>query len=194
MKVSLRWLSRLAVLGGLAWYSPSARAQCLPLRLLTAGLAQGQAPTIQTVSASLPASEWQMHKTDTGAAYWSFTGETANADAPETQLELRRPAQQTQFDLVYKTSRRGCFTDMLGDLRADLQRAQVKAEAVTCIQCEAGRYTAPTYTVTIFDQQENFSRGKSPYPYVIVVHPLIGGAPAPAAGPAQPTKTADLTD
>jgi hypothetical protein len=157
------------MLGGLAWTSPAAHAQCLPLQLLTTGLADGQQLTPQVLSASLPASEWEMHKPPTGATYWTYGGAAAPA-TPDTRLELRRTNQQTQFDVVYKTPRKECFND----LRADLRRAKLKAEPVTCMQCEAERFTAPTYTVTIFNQQESFNQGKAPYPFVVVVHSLTG--------------------
>jgi hypothetical protein len=178
MRVSLPRFSCLALLGGLAWNSPAVHAQCLPLQLLTAGLATGQPLTPQALSASLPASEWQLHKPPSGAAYWAFSGEAA-AGAPDTRLELRHTNQQAQPDVVYKTPRKECFND----LRAELRRAKLKAEPVTCVQCEAERFTAPTYTVTIFNQQESFGQGKAPYPFVVVVHPLAGAAssPVPAA-------------
>jgi hypothetical protein len=182
MTKSLPRFSFLALLGGLAWSSPAAHAQCLPLQLLTTGLASGQPLTPQVLGASLPASEWQLHKPATGAAYWAFSGETeasATPTPPDTRLELRRTNQQTQPDVVYKTPRKECFND----LRAELRRAKLKAEPVTCVQCEAERFTAPTYTVTIFNQQESFNQGKAPYPFVVVVHPLGGatGSPVPAA-------------
>lgn len=182
MRIPLRRFSFLALLGGLAWSSQAAHAQCLPLQLLTTGLASGQPLTPQVLSASLPASEWQLHKPPTGAAYWAFSGEAeagAPPAAPDTRLELRRTNQQTQPDLVYKTPRKACFND----LRAELRRAKLKAEPVTCVQCEAERFTAPTYTVTLFNQQESFGQGKAPYPFVVVVHPLAGGtsSPVPAA-------------
>jgi hypothetical protein len=182
MRVPLRRFSFLAILSGLAWTSPAAHAQCLPLQLLTTGLATGQQLTPEMLSASLPASEWEMHKPPTGATYWAYKGAAEASATPtpsDTRLELRRTNQQTQFDVVYKTPRKECFND----LRADLRRAKLKAEPVTCVQCEAERFTAPTYTVTIFNQQESFSQGKAPYPFVVVVHSLTGAGsgPVPAA-------------
>ncbi|GAB3634838.1 hypothetical protein GCM10027422_04280 [Hymenobacter arcticus] len=180
MRVPVRRYSFLVLLSGLAW-SRAAQAQCLPLQLLTTGLAEGQPLTSQVLSASLPASEWEMHKPPTGATYWSFKGgETSPTPAtPDTRLELRRSNQQTQFDVVLKTPRKECFNS----LRAELRRAKLKAEPVTCVQCEAERFTAATYTVTVFNQQESFGQGKAPYPFVVVVHALTGAAsgPVPAA-------------
>jgi len=182
MPLPLRRFSFLAAFGGLAWSSPAVHAQCLPLQLLTTGLATGQQLTPQMLSASLPTSEWEMHKPPTGATYWAYSGAaepSATTTTPDTRLELRRTNQQTQADVVYKTPRKECFND----LRADLRRAKLKAEPVTCVQCEAERFTAPTYTVTLFNQQESFSQGKVPYPFVVVVHALTAGAsvPVPAA-------------
>lgn len=179
MRVPLRRFSFFLLLSGLAW-SQAAHAQCLPLQVLTTGLAEGQPLTPQLLTASLPTSEWEMHKPPTGATYWAFKDEASPTPAtPDTRLELRRTNQQTQFDVVYKTPRKECFND----LRADLRRAKLKAEPVTCVQCEAERFTAPTYTVTIFNQQESFGQGKAPYPFVVVVHSLAGAAsgPVPAA-------------
>jgi hypothetical protein len=172
MLVPLRCFSFLVIIGGLACASHAAQAQCLPLQLLTTGLADGQQLTPQMLSASLPASEWEMHKPPTGATYWAYSGAAEASPTPDTRLELRRTNQQTQFDVVYKTPRKACFND----LRADLRRAKLKAESVTCVQCEAERFTAPTYTVTIFNQQESFGQGKAPYPFVVVVHSLTGAA------------------
>ncbi|RZK25804.1 MAG: hypothetical protein EOO63_15540 [Hymenobacter sp.] len=180
MRVPLHRFSFLLLLSGLAW-SRAAHAQCLPLPLLTTGLAEGQPLTPQVLGASLPASEWEMHKPPTGATYWLFRGsETGRAlTTPDTRLELRRSNQQTQYDVVLKTPRKECFND----LRAALRRDKLKAEPVTCVQCEAERFTTPTYTVTTFNQQESFSQGKVPYPFVVVVHPLTGAtsSPTPAA-------------
>ena len=180
MKLPLHHFSLLALLGGLAG-SQAAHAQCLPLQLLTSGLAEGQPLTPQTLGASLPASEWQLHKPPTGAAYWAFSGgaDASATTTPETRLELRRTNQQAQADVVYKTPRKECFND----LRAELRRAKLKAEPVTCVQCEAERFTAATYTVTVFNQQESFSQGKAPYPFVVVVHPLgeTGSSAVPAS-------------
>lgn len=181
MKVTLPHFGFLALLGGLASH-PAAHAQCLPLQLLTAGLAEGQSPTPQSLGADLPSSEWQLHKPPTGTAYWVFTGgaDASATTTPETRLELRHTNQQTQADVVYKTPSKECFND----LRAELRRAKFKAEPVTCVQCEAERFTAPNYVATVYNQQENFSQGKAPYPFVVVVHPQNAAAtPAPAPAP-----------
>jgi len=138
--------------------------------------------TPQTLGAGLPTSEWELHQPPTGTVYWAFIGLAAPSTAPttpDTRLELRRSNQQAQYDVVYKTARKNC----LSDLRAELRRAKLKAEPVTCLQCEGERYTSPTYTVTMYNQQANFQQGKAPYPFVVVVHSLAAGA-APAAIPA----------
>jgi len=175
MKLSVR-LTGLLLLGGLTHYWP-AHSQCLPLQTLTQDLAAGRL-TPQTMATALPDSEWEKHQPPTGTVYWAFMApaEPATTPAtPDTRVELRRSNQQTQYDVLYKTGRKTCFND----LRAELRHAKLKAEPVTCVQCEAERFTAPTYTVTIYNQQENFTQGKAPYPFVVVVHPLTAG-PAPA--------------
>ncbi|MDJ0364125.1 hypothetical protein QMK33_03100 [Hymenobacter sp. H14-R3] len=148
----------------------------MPLQTLTKDLAEGHL-TPQTLGASLPTSEWELHQPPTGAVYWAFSAPAnpgATPAAPDTRLELRRSNQQAQFDVVYKTPRKACVSE----LRSELRRAKLKAEPVTCLQCEGERFTAPTYTVTIYSQQENFNQGKAPYPFVVVVHSLAGGPPA----------------
>jgi hypothetical protein len=171
MNLSVR-LTSLLFLGAVGNYWP-ARSQCLPLQTLTQDLAAGRL-TPQTMATALPASEWEKHQPPTGAVYWAFStpAEPATTPAtPDTRVELRRSNQQTQYDVVYKTARKTC----LNDLRAELRHAKFKAEPVTCVQCEGERFTAPTYTVTIYNQQENFNQGKAPYPFVVVVHALADG-------------------
>ena len=175
MILSVR-LTGFLLLGGLLSYWP-ARSQCLPLQTLTQDLAAGRL-TPQVMASALPDSEWEKHQPPTGAVYWVFSApaEPATTPAtPDTRVELRRSNQQAQYDVVYKTARKACFND----LRAELRHAKLKAEPVTCVQCEAERFTAPDYTVTIYNQQENFNQSKAPYPFVVVVHSLAPGlAPA----------------
>jgi hypothetical protein len=174
MTISLH-LAGFLLLGAMGTHRP-AFGQCLPLQTLTKDLAEGRL-TPQTMGAGLPASEWELHQPPAGATYWVFTtpaDQAATPASPDTRLELRRSNQQAQYDVVYKTARKGC----LSDLRAELRRAKFKAEPVTCVQCEGERFIAPTYTVTIYNQQENFSQGRAPYPFVVVVHAQAGGAPA----------------
>ena len=167
-----RHLPGLLFLGAVASHWP-AHSQCLPLQALTQDLAAGRL-TLQTMATALPDSEWAKHQPPTGAPYWAFVETATTPATPDTRVELRRSNQQTQYDVVFKTARKTC----LNDLRAELRRAKFKAEPVTCVDCEAARFAAPTYTVTIYNQQENFNRGKAPYPFVVVVHSL-------AAAPAQ---------
>lgn len=175
MIVSVR-LTGLLFLGGLLSYWP-ARSQCLPLQILTQDLATGRL-TPQLMASALPDSEWEKHQPPTGTVYWVFNAPAepaATPATPDTRVELRRSNKQAQYDVVYKTPRKACFND----LRAELRRTKLKAEPVTCVQCEAERFTAADYTVTIYNQQENFEQGKAPYPFVVVVHSLAAG-PAPA--------------
>ena len=169
-------LTGFLLLGGLLSYWP-AHSQCLPLQTLTQDLATGHL-TPQAMASALPNSEWEKHQPPTGAMYWVFSApaEPATTPAtPDTRVELRRSNQQAQYDVLYKTARKTCFND----LRAELRHAKFKAEPVTCVQCEAERFIAADYTVTIYNQQENFNQGKAPYPFVVVVHSLTAG-PAPA--------------
>ena len=158
-----------------------ARGQCLPLLVLTQDVAEGH-PSPDRMRAQLPASEWELHQpTAGGSAYWLYVpAQTADGPAPPkllTRLELRRTNQDALFDVVYKTTLKPCFQQ----LRAELRRLHLKAEPVTCQQCEAERFTAPTYVVTLYNQQAGFAAGKAPYPFVLVVHPA--GATS-ATGPA----------
>lgn len=172
MNASIR-LTGLLFVGAVGSYWP-ARSQCLPLQALTQDLAAGRL-TPQTLGSGLPTSEWELHQPPVGPVYWAFIASATTPATPDTRLELRRSNQQTQYDVVYKTARKTC----IGDLRADLRRAKLKAEPVTCVQCEGERFIGPTYTVTLYNQQKNFDQGKAPYPFVVVVHALAAG-PAPA--------------
>lgn len=179
MKLPVHQVGLCLLVGALSWMSTPAHSQCLPLHVPTNNLAGGQL-TPQTLSASLPASEWEMHKPPTGSVYWTYTSTpeaAAQSGTPDTRVELRRSNQQTQYDVVFKTAHKGC----LSDLRAELRRAKLKAEPVTCVQCQAERFSAPGYTVTIYNQQESFSQGKAPYPFVLVVHSLAGETSTPSA-------------
>lgn len=161
----------------LAFCSPYAHSQCLPLATLTEKMEQGQVSP-ETMKLYLPVGEWEMHAGATaGLTYWTCLIAPATADEtkakPETCLELRRPNQQPLYDVVYKTTVKSCFSD----LRAELRRAKIKVEPLTCVQCEAELFTAATYTVTTYDQQVNFATGKVPYPFVLIVHSLAKAPP-----------------
>jgi hypothetical protein len=167
VRVRLTLIASFGLLSG----SLTAHSQCLPLQVLTKEVADGHLSP-PNLAPYLPSSEWQFHQPTTGAAYWSFIGIETSAvppGTPETRVELRRANQQNQYDVVYKTTRKNCFND----LRAELRRAKFKAEPVTCLQCEGERFAAPNYTVTTYNQQEGFAQGKAPYPYVLVIHPVV---------------------
>jgi hypothetical protein len=169
MEVRVR-LMQFASLG-LLLGSLTAHSQCLPLQVLTKEVADGHLSP-PNLAPYLPSSEWQFHQPATGTAYWSFIGIETNVSAPstpETRVELRRSNQQDQYDVVYKTTRKNCFND----LRAELRRTKLKAEPVTCLQCEGERFTGMNYTVTTYNQQVGFAQGKTPYPYVLVIHPVV---------------------
>jgi hypothetical protein len=53
----------------------------------------------------------------------------------------------------------------------------MEARPLTCVECEAERFMAATYTVTTYDQQVNFATGKVPYPFVLIVHSLAKAPP-----------------
>jgi hypothetical protein len=155
------------VLGSLA-----AHGQCLPLQTLTKELADGHL-SVRTLGTYLPSIEWQLHQPSAGTIYWSFVAPESNEGGttgnPETRVELRRSNQQDQYDVVYKTAHKNCYNE----LRAEVRRAKLKVEPVTCLQCQAERFTAAGYTITIYNQQQGFAQGKMPYPYVFVVHSLM---------------------
>ena len=171
MKGPLR-LFCLLLLAGLC-RSMAAYSQCLTLQALTQNLQEGRL-TPTTLTASLPEGEWEMHQPASGPVYWSPKAPDPDLAAhpkAETRVELRRSNQQAQYDVLYKTLHKDC----INDLRSELRRVKLKPEPVTCLQCEGERYTASAYTITIYNQQENFNQGKAPYPFVLVVHPLAPG-------------------
>jgi len=152
------------------------RGQCLPLEVLTAAAVAGGPPAAAaSLRAQLPTGDWESSATGTAAPFWQFVpgpDEKSPADALPTRLELRRVNQEPTADVVLKTSRRACLTE----LRAALRRAGLKPEPVTCPQCVAERFSTPTYSVTLYQQPDNFAAGKAPYPYLVVVHPLAAGS------------------
>jgi len=181
--------------GGQVW------AQCVPTRvLLRAGTDARFA--LDSLDAYLPAGEWARHQPPPGMSadvYWTHAGAgtqpgTGTLLLDDAQLSLRRPssgstnqageassATAVVRDVLFKTRQRGCFTAV----RAELRRAGLAAEPVSCVGCEGERFVGPRYTVTLFDQRAGYDKGTSPYPYVISVRLTMAPSPAAARTPAR---------
>lgn len=149
------------------------QAQCLELAQLDRGIAAGKI-TPDSLLALLEEGRWLAHK---GAnPYWTYrtTGET---ETPEDQAQawvgLRRNNQQTDFDLVYKTKQLSCINRVLANLR---RRAKLQAEPINCVKCVGERFVGPGYTVSVFNQKENYEAKRAAYPYVLVIHRVPAGA------------------
>ena len=153
----------------LALVAPAARAQCIALNDL---LAIGADPTAQSsgkVVTDHVSSEWVFVGATATAreAGWAFT--PAGAAAPVARLLVRpqRPGQ----DVLLKTTQANC----LRDLRSELKARKLNAQPVTCPSCEAVRYQAPDFDVTLYSQM------KGEFPFVVVVHQVPAGMPPAAA-------------
>ena len=154
-----------------------AQAQCIALSDL---LAIGADPTAQTsgkVVTDHVASEWTyVGATPTAKeASWTFT--PAGATAPTARLLVRpqRPGQ----DVVLKTTQANCVRD----LRSELKSRKLTAQPVTCPSCEAVRYQASDFDVTLY------SLMKGEFPFIVVVHQVPAGMPPAAAVGATGGKT-----
>lgn len=166
---------------------PAARAQCLPLRVLTAaGANAGFAH--DSLDAYLPAGEWARHQSLPGASEelsWSHAGAATQPGTGALLLDdavvsLRRSNQQRAYDVVLKTVHKSCFNQV----RAELRRRGLKPEPVNCVGCLGERFVGPLCTVTLYDHKPGFDKGSSPYPYVVVVRSTAAPAgPGNTSGP-----------
>lgn len=159
----------LALLGSQFAFAPAARAQCVALNDL---LAIGADPTAQAsgkVVTDHISVEWVFTAATPTAkeAGWLFT--PAGASAPTARLVVRpqRPGQ----DVLLKTTQASC----LRDLRSELKARKLTAQPVTCPNCEAVRYQATDFDVTLYSQM------KGDFPFVVVVHQVPAGMPPAAA-------------
>lgn len=161
------WFLFLLFVGSGLLTSSSLRAQCLPLARLDRGIAAGRL-TADSLQALLPAGEWVGHnETD---PYWTYRSgpaeDSVNEDAPAAWVGLRRSNQQPHYDLVYKTFQRACITRLRAELR---RRGKLKSEFIICEQCEGERLIGEGYIVTIFQQKVAVAKGRTTYPYVLVL-------------------------
>ncbi|MCI1187423.1 hypothetical protein MON38_08320 [Hymenobacter sp. DH14] len=157
--------------------APAARAQCVALSDL---LAIGADPTAQSsgkVVTDHVSFEWTFVGATPTAKEPSWTFTPSGASAPTARLLVRpqRPGQ----DVLLKTTQASC----LRDLRSELKARKLTAQPVTCPNCEAVRYQAPNFDVTLYSQM------KGEFPYVVVVHQVPAGMAPPAPAAAAGSKT-----
>jgi hypothetical protein len=164
----------LALLGSQLAFASAAHAQCVALSDL---LAIGADPTAQVsgkVATDHLSVEWvYVGATSTSKeASWTFT--PAGASAPTARMVVRpqRPGQ----DVLLKTAQASCVRD----LRAELKARKLTPQPVTCPSCEAVRYQAPDFDVTLYSQM------KGEFPFVVVVHQVPPGMPPAASGASAP--------
>ena len=157
--------------------APAARAQCVALNDL---LAIGADPTAQ-VSGKVVTDHVSFEWTFVGATptakepSWTFTPAGASAPAARLLVRPQRPGQ----DVLLKTTQASC----LRDLRSELKARKLTPQPVTCPNCEAVRYQAPDFDVTLY------SLMKGEFPFVVVVHQVPPGMPPAAAVGAASGKT-----
>ena len=152
----------------LAVLAPPARAQCIALSDLLAIGADPSAQTSGKVVTDHVSFEWIFVGATPTAKEPSWTFTPSGASAPTARLLVRpqRPGQ----DVVLKTTHASCVRD----LRSELKARKLTAQPVTCPNCEAVRYQAIDYDVTLY------SLMKSEFPFVVVVHQVPTGMPPPA--------------
>ena len=153
----------------LAVLTSPARAQCVALSDL---LAIGADPTAQSsgkVVTDHVSTEWTFVGPTPMAkeAFWTFMPAGASAPTGRLQVRSQRPGQ----DVVLKSTQANC----LRDLRSELKARKLTAQPVTCPNCEAVRYQAADFDVTLYSQM------KGEFPFIAVVHQVPPGMPPAAA-------------
>ena len=149
--------------------TPASHAQCIVLSDL---LAIGADPTAQS-SGKVVTDHVSVNWAFIGAtptakeAYWAFTPAGAAMPVARLLVRLQRPGQ----DVVLKTTQASCVRD----LRSELKARKLAAQPVTCPNCEAVRYQATDFDVTLYSQM------KGAFPFVVVVHQVPPGMPPAAA-------------
>ena len=147
----------------------AAHAQCVSLTDL---LAIGAEPTALVSPKSVTdhlTFEWAYvgPTATTKEASWTFTPEGTATATARMLVRPQRPGQ----DVLLKTAQASCVRD----LRNELKSRKLTPQPVTCPSCEAVRYQAPDFDVTIYSQM------KGEFPFVVVVHQVPAGMPPAAA-------------
>ena len=145
-------------------------AQCIGLDDLLVIGAEPTALTVPQVVTSRLSPDWTFSgpTATSREVFWTLPATDGGAlSATRLQMRAQRPGQ----DVVLKTTQAACVRQ----LRAELKSRKLTAQPVTCPSCEAIRYQAPDFEVTIYSQM------KGDYPFVVVVHQVLM---VPATGPA----------
>lgn len=166
----MRILLLLALLGSQLLLAPVARAQCIALSDL---LAIGADPTVQVSGKTVTdhvSFEWAFVPASATSkeANWTFTPSGSSTPTARMMVRPQRPGQ----DVLLKTTQASCVRD----LRSELKARKLSAQPVTCPSCEAVRYQAPDYDVTLYSQM------KGEFPFVVVVHQVPPTMPPAASG------------
>lgn len=161
----------LALLGSQVAFASAVRAQCVVLSDLLAIGADPSAQVSGKVVTDHLSPEWVYAAPTPTAREASWAWQPAGATAATARLLVRpqRPGQ----DVVLKTAQANCVRD----LRSELKARKLASQPVTCPNCEAVRYQAADFEVTLYSQM------KGEFPFVVVVHQVPAGmTPAAAAG------------
>lgn len=170
----------LAALGLLTAGPAQAQAQGLSLAQLLA-LSRSATPdsarSFPALAHRLPGAEWRYRGPVGGTRdfYWtSFDPDAGAAELPDVWLSLR-PSQRTH-DVVFKTTVPGYEHQ----LRRDVAQHQLKAERLSCPDCEAVRYRGTGFVLTLYSRKK-----PDKYPFVAVLRllPAPGTSAARAAAP-----------
>ena len=164
----MRFTILIAILALQLFAGAAARAQCVALADL---LAIGAEPAALASPKIV---------TDHLSFEWSYVGPTATAREPSwtfvpsgtstaAALLVVRPQRPGQ-DVLLKSTQGSCVRDLTKELKS----RKLKPQPVTCPNCEAVRYQASDFDVTLYSQM------KGDFPFVVVVHQVPAGSP-PAA-------------
>jgi hypothetical protein len=163
------WGYSLAVSTVFVFSSMQTKAQCLPLQVLQQSLATRHIMP-DSIDNLLSTQGWVRHYSPT--PYW--TPQTSKPISPKNQpeawVELRRTNKQSSYDLIYKTTRYACISQLRNELQHIIS---MRSESVNCIRCEAERLVGYNYTITIFNQKDSYMAKRTAFPYVLIIRRTV---------------------
>lgn len=165
----MRFTIILSVLAVQLLAGAAARAQCIALTDLLAIGAEPAALASPKVVTDHLTFEWTYAAPNATIKEPNWTFVPSGGGNSATALLLVRPQRPGQ-DVLLKTSQASCVRELTKELKS----RKLTAQPVTCPSCEAVRYQAPDFDVTLYSQM------KGEYPFVVVVHQVPAAAP-PAA-------------
>lgn len=165
----MRTVALAAILACQLLVGTVARAQCVALNDLLAIGAEPSALASPKVVTDHLTFEWTYGAPSAAIKEPNWTFVPSGGGSSATALLLVRPQRPGQ-DVLLKTSQSSCVRELTKELKS----RKLTPQPVTCPSCEAVRYQAPDFDVTLYSQM------KGDYPFVVVVHQVPAAAP-PAA-------------